>query len=186
MEFYYVINYYIPFSDGDNMYMGGTDLGDAYRASKFSIALFSRKWTTVLFFNLLQMAVVNAFIIYKALHPGTEHFTFVQDLVNGMLANAASLDPVRKKKKDKCTTVEANEWHICQRIEVYKVRSKEAKDYGDVRYRTRECAFCRAEGILTKKGKRVTTTFQCSHCTQSNGNKVPLCAGCFEDYHNGL
>ena len=53
--------------------MGGTDQGDKYRAGRFAIFMFCRKWTVVLFFNLIQIILVNAFLIVKSYDKELEH-----------------------------------------------------------------------------------------------------------------
>lgn len=47
-----------------NAHMGGVDLMDSY-LGRYRIRIKSRKWTTRLFYHLLDMTVINAWVLYK-------------------------------------------------------------------------------------------------------------------------
>ena len=70
------------------MLMGGTDLGYKYRAGRFAIFMFCRKWTVVLFFNLIQIVLVNALLIAKSYDKELEHLQFTVELANEMIRYA--------------------------------------------------------------------------------------------------
>ncbi|OWR52873.1 hypothetical protein KGM_200532 [Danaus plexippus plexippus] len=44
--------------------MGGVDLMDSF-IGRYRIRIKSRKWTTRLFYHLLDMTVINAWVLYK-------------------------------------------------------------------------------------------------------------------------
>lgn len=47
-----------------NAHMGGVDLMDSF-IGRYRIRIKSRKWTTRLFYHLLDMTVINAWVLYK-------------------------------------------------------------------------------------------------------------------------
>lgn len=50
-----------------NAHMGGVDLMDCF-IGRYRIRIKSRKWTTRLFYHLLNMSVINAWVLYKKLN----------------------------------------------------------------------------------------------------------------------
>ena len=68
--------------------MGGTDLGDKYRSGRFAIFMFCRKWTVVVFFNLIQIILVNSFLIAKCFEPELDHHQFTIELACDMIKHA--------------------------------------------------------------------------------------------------
>jgi hypothetical protein len=75
-------------------YMGGVDLADLLRMSKFSVqaSLYKNKWYLSIFFGLFDMAVTNMYIVWKALHSDKkdplykDHYTFIVNLVDEICA----------------------------------------------------------------------------------------------------
>lgn len=54
-----------------NKHMGGVDLMDGL-IGRYRIRMKTRKWTTRIFFHLLDVAMVNAYLLYHRLHQDTD------------------------------------------------------------------------------------------------------------------
>lgn len=128
----------------------------------------SKKWWHRIFFYFLDAAVVNSYLLYKALQKSIKLKEFKIQCVQGLLAArlverkraSTSQSPLQIKKSKPTVSVE--------------IRRKESS-HQPQRGTRRRCALC------TTKAKEALTDWVCSVC------QVPLCLGkskeCFQKYH---
>ena len=70
----------IEYNDG----MGGTDSFDRLKLNEttsMEMAIISKNWNHRLTFGLLDMSLVNSYIIYREHHPNITHRAFMKQLV---------------------------------------------------------------------------------------------------------
>lgn len=172
-----------------NKFMGGTDLGDKYRAGRFAILFFCRKWTVVLFFNLVQIILTNVFLIFKSSRPTLDHTQFTLELAEQLLKSSNTL--LRKT----ATPVVAdrskadNEGRYTRPHFPSRIGTTENGD-GKMLSIQRDCMHCKDMGVYAKpkssntKGEKrpIRSIYECKQCTKS-GKYVCLCAECFQGWH---
>ena len=148
-----------------NKHMGGVDRSDQL-LSYYGFIHKTLKWSNRASFHLLDLAIVNSYILYKLSHQGKKHKSHAQyriDIANSLLLEAGH------------TTMEENEelQSPHNRLTGRHFPSKLPLRASGLKSQ-RECVVC-----SFKKGrKRKTTTYYCQHCN------VPLCVTpCFELYH---
>ena len=147
-----------------NLHMLGVDKLD----QMMSYYSFLHKSVRKVFFRILEVAVTNAYILYKqlALKQGQcpmSHLAFRHHLMNSLS------EPLRSSAVPRARAGP----HAPQNIE----RLHAVQHYMQKGEKTRDCMVCsnREEG-----GTRHLTLYYCSTCP----NKPPLCpSGCFESYH---
>ena len=158
--------------DEYNQYMGGVDKGDQL-ASYYGFYHRSMKWWRRAFFHLIDVAIVNAYILYclqkeKEGSKILSHKQFRVELTQELLLEAG-LKPEEfnfpaETSHQELTIIRLTERHfITTNIEQPNGRPKQ-----------RDCVVC-----SERKGKgRKTTTYMCKQCT------LPMCVvPCFELYH---
>jgi hypothetical protein len=142
-----------------NRNMGGVDHADMLR-SLYGFDRKSKKWWHRLFFGLLDMTMVNSFIVYCELVEKISVLEFTRSVVSGLLAHKSpDSNQVRKRRRvapDAATTNRGSHWPL----------------FSDSRGRCSVCA----------KEKRESRPFSyCSFC------KAFLCCNskynCFASYH---
>ena len=156
-----------------NQYMGGVDLMDQ-KLSYYSLAQRkSLKWWKKVFWRLIDIAVVNSWIIFRANYPHssvTSQFKYrvklCRELVQPLLDLKAStecppvLRPQRGRKPILVTT------RLIGKHFIYRSRTRN------------RCCVCYKRKTKSGKRKDTKTSFFCKKCD------VFLCPGsCFEAYH---
>jgi hypothetical protein len=182
-----------------NDIMGGTDLGDKSRNLRsLEKTVGTKKWYVRLFFGLIGMAIHNAFVIFKQLHPKIKKLEFLTDLQEQLIQLHMPVIPMPKFK----TTAPSPEalvligsppgsgalvdrahgrgtgtngtQLVMQPLALTHTKQqyplKNTHD-GNKRYRKqRKCA------LHTELGKRKETSWYCVEC------HVGLCLLCWDDY----
>ena len=152
-----------------NKYMGGVDTGDQLE-SYYGFSHRTLKWWRRLFFHLIEMAVVNAYILYL-LTPCTgkrmTHAQFRVELAKGMLmeSTTATDEPPRGPHPDpNPPSHRLTGRHFPGRL----------GPTASGRQNRPDCIVC-----SRKKGRgRKATTYECKQCS------LPMCVvPCFELYH---
>ncbi|KAK6177150.1 hypothetical protein SNE40_015310 [Patella caerulea] len=155
-----------------NKNMGGVDHLDQYR-SYYNLGRAGKKWWKYLVFALLNIAVVNAYILwYSSRMPLPKNKrkwslkTFKLRIVHQLADNFSS-------RKRKCS------W---EGREVQKVIERNIMPGHDlVRFdgRKRACQWCLKEKKRTASDRCVVSSFECSHC------RVNLCrdGDCYVKFH---
>jgi len=171
-----------------NKFMGGTDLGDKYRAGRFAIFMFCRKWTVVVFFNLIQIILVNSFLIAKCFEPELDHHQFTIELACDMIKYADKHEKgrsVRTVRNHRDIIGRYTGRHYPEKIGLaFNSNKRTAKHPNGLPYPIcRNCVVCESEGRTTPKKLSIRSAYQCNTCIKSNQH-VPLCCdGCFMQYH---
>ena len=142
-----------------NKYMGGVDRSDQL-LKNYQILRQTKKYWKTLLFHFLDLATVNAYILFKDIHPASKvsHFRFRENLVRALCQTP---DPVYPSPGS---------------------GGRPAKDFTLKHYLTRtkgnrDCIYCKIV-----HGVRSRTTRECAEC------RVPLCftgdKDCFVKYHH--
>ncbi|CAG2207905.1 unnamed protein product [Mytilus edulis] len=157
-------------------YMGGVDLSDQIN-QYYSCLRKTSKWYKKLFFYLLNLCVINSFILYKKYAPVNktkkEHNTFRTSIVTALIQEAVTaprpqIEMGRKILGEKPTRL--LDRHFPNHIPA-KVGAKRA-------HPARDCVACNYKKSLRQACKRKQTIFWCPTC------KVALCVpNCFQVYH---
>ena len=147
--------------------MLGVDKLDQF-ATYYSFLHKSVKWWRKIFFWILEVAVINAYIIYKKLATSRgrrpmKHKTFRQALIDYLSAPLRSQASQRTRRGPP----QAESLERLQHVSHYMEKGRKRTD----------CVVCsdRAPG-----GTRHLTLYHCATCT----SKPSLCpSGCFQAYH---
>ena len=147
-----------------NTYMGGVDKSDQL-LSYYGFSHRTVKWWRRAFYHLLDVASVNAFILYtESNQPGMKlnHENFRIQLAIQLLEEAATTPPPPLLHPPPFARL--TEHHFPEKVPP-RVTGQAAQP---------ECVVC-----TKQKGRgRKTTTYQCKQC------KLPMCiVPCFELYH---
>lgn len=154
-----------------NQFMGGVDLKD----QKLAMYLLERKrglkWYIKVFKRLLNISILNSYIIYKAnIGQGKimTHRQYRYTLAAELLEKYGTSSVPRQHSNNSCDRLNSSLQHFPDHSEVGKERvSNQQHKLKRVR-----CVRC-----LAQKKRTMVTTF-CSQC------KVYLCVGqCWRDYH---
>ena len=171
-----------------NKMMGGVDLGDQYRAGRFAIRFFSRKWTTMFFWNMVQMILVNTYIIEMCWDPTLDHKQYVLECVGDILKYVRGLEVNDKRRKSPGKSHRTGRMegrHFPVKIGLREGgKERQTKAGGKARAQLRDCFVCKCLGTTGKSGYPVQSTYECgSGCTHRN-QPVALCVDpCFRIYH---
>jgi hypothetical protein len=139
-------------------HMGGVDLADQM-ASLYDFNRKSTKWWRKVFFRLVMMAAVNAWILSKEIN--NKKFPFLDFLV--------SLAEEMISEGRKIVTVQKSSKKISKRRKSFGNVSMHLPVEGDTRRRCKRCA--------ERKTQTRTKTI-CQECD------VPLCKNCFAQFHS--
>ena len=160
----------ISVDDLYNQHMGGVDLADQQR-QYYSVGRSLYKWYRYLFWFLLDISIINSFIVYNAHRTGqrqrrVKQLNFRVNLAKALIggfSSTASLGHSAKRRKIENLSVAAENIgkHFSVKIEGRK----------------KVCVHCKRVGRKTSGGRSVETTFQCLQCN------VALCKTCFHEYH---
>ena len=154
-----------PAVKGYNANMGGVDLSDQLLKC-YEIIRKSKKWWKTLFLHFIHVAIVNSFIIYKAIGGELSHKSLI--IASEMQVNT-SLGLGRPQK----STVRAE--HCPFPISNERLDQKATK----ASLGRKNCKLC-----YDPDKKQVKTPWQCSKC------QVPLCLqldrNCFQKWHSAV
>lgn len=147
--------------DEYNKYMGGVDKAGQL-VQYYGYNNFSKKWWKRVFFHMLDVTLVNAYILYYKSITGKSisHLNFRIAVAEGLLAQTDTTFPATP-------SVAADT----------PARLLGHNHFPEPSGGRHDCKVCSNR----KSGKRKTTTYRCSSC------KVPLCIHpCFRTYHTVL
>lgn len=152
-----------------NTNMGGVDLNDQLR-SYYTIGRKSVKWWRCCFFYLLEVAVLNSYIIYKntprpAGEKVLDHFQFHLEVARSFMTVS-----LRKRSVSSIPSVQG--MVACDFDKHKRVRLPGRK---------KQCFNCRSEDRRTESGKRPETVFGCSLCNTHLCDEM-----CFGRFHKNL
>jgi hypothetical protein len=141
-------------------YMNGVDRADQLRSS-YSIARRAAKWWKYIFWFLIDISIINAFIMMK---ESTNHAMTTK---SGRKKDRCHLDFRQKLTKQ----IIGNYWHKRKRESVQQKATEGLLHWPVVLAKKRTCKQCSLQGI------RREPTSGCEQCG------INLCVGCFKPYH---
>lgn len=156
-----------------NRFMGGVDLSDQLR-SYYRVGRSSVKWWRYLLWFVVDMCIINSFIIYSETEHVTNrsekkksHLQFRLCVAKSLVAGFSS----RKKAGRKRRTVLSEMTVHSDNIHSHKLIKLTA--------RKKACVQCSQKKRRTPSGRATETSFQCAVCV------VALCkTGCFTEFHH--
>ena len=145
-----------------NRHMGYVDISDLM-ANSYSMCRRNFKWTIKLFFHLLDLTVLNSWILLSSCGAKCTHRDFRFLLVRNLIEEAGrSQDRPTPSLVGRPSAVAAN---------IMRLDSRYNKHWPE------KCSKIRCR-VCSARGKRSGTAYKCSKCN------VGLCvAPCFADYH---
>ncbi|XP_021344408.1 piggyBac transposable element-derived protein 4-like [Mizuhopecten yessoensis] len=155
--------------------MGGVDLSD--QINHYSCLRKTSKWYKKLFFHLLNVCIINAYILFKKFGPNDgckkEHQAFRMAVCESLLSEAVTAPRPYVERGRKSVGVKPTrltDRHFPNYIPA-KPGAKRARPL-------RECFACNVKKSLRETSQRKQTSFWCEEC------KVALCVPkCFQVYH---
>lgn len=154
-----------------NHFMGGVDLTDQHLSYYSLTARRTIKWWKKVFWRLIDICILNAWIIYRTNHPGNIkshkafHIRLVEELVQPLLDLKAS---------PTCPSYLSG---IGRRAVSPEVRLN-GKHFPSKHHEKRRCSVCSTSTTSSGQKKDTKTKNYCEKC------KVFLCfGGCFEVFH---
>lgn len=146
-----------------NNIMGGVDRFDQFR-ERYAIGRRSVKWWHRIFYFLIDLAIVNCFIIWNVVkEEKTDQLSFRLRLAKQLIGNFS----FRKRRSRKLPVVYlSKKGKVPDDVRLISVGEHIPKDSS-----WRRCRLC------STAASQKRTRFECSKC------KVPLCTGCFEKFH---
>ena len=155
-----------------NKYMGGVDLHDQNRRY-YNLTLKAVKWWRYLFWFLLDVSIINSFILYKeTVDKPASHLQFRLQLSEELIGRFCA----RKKAGRPCSSQPVGPSNVLEHAYDRVVEGR-AGCCENCRKRRREAP----KGSALKKKRVSETRFGCRGC------RVVLCKGqCFEEWHKNL
>lgn len=142
-----------------NRYMGGVDLSDQ-KVTCYDFGRKSLKWWKKVFYRLLMVAVVNAWIIHMDIHKKkTKLLHFLVPLAESLISYGKQHSTVKRRSSRGRPSKRARQLHNV---------GGHLPLEGQTR---RRCARCSQNGIEKR------TKLKCTQCN------IPLCSQCFAPYH---
>ena len=158
-----------------NASMGGVDRMDQLR-SYFPIGRSGRRWWKYLFWGFMNIAVVNAYILWKASNrplPANKRQHGLKFFKGELVLNLCDPAIAMRNRRVAPPTQQPEA--------LYTVQTDVVAGHSHVRFdgRKRVCQSCRRQGRQTTSGRSVETCFGCFRCN------VHLCkeGSCFTDHH---
>ena len=151
-----------------NRHMGGVDVSDQY-VSSYSFIRKSKKWWRKMFFWLLEVAVVNSFILYnlnieRNQKSKLSHKKYRLQLIKSLVGDVRNRE---RRKRGRPSISDEEE----------RLNGKPHFIYANEKSNSKDCAVCSNRKV---KGGRRETVYYCKTCTRKPG----LHPGeCFEKYH---
>ena len=150
-----------------NQFMIGVDVGDQL-LSYYGFSHRTLKWWRRAFFHLIEVAIVNAYIMYASTPQTGRKMTHKEFRIQ--LAKELLLETTQEEER--CRGPHSNPNPPSFRLTGRHFPAKVAQTSSGRRSQP-DCVVC-----SLKKGKRKTTTFMCKQCD------LPMCpVPCFELYH---
>lgn len=136
-----------------NKNMGFVDLSDRM-ANSYTFGRKTLKWTKKLFFHLLDLSILNAYLLFKTksdtkISLRSFRYTLIKSL-SGLTETNVENSPT---SCNPAVTVQQNHWPEQKKVQ-------------------RQCVVCKSKGI------RKRTSVSCKVCD------VGLCINCFEEFHS--
>lgn len=147
-----------------NRYMGGVDLADHY-ISSYNFGRKSIKWWRKLFFWMLEVSIVNSYLLYCCEFGHLEQKKYRKNLIHQLVGATRNAD--RNKKPGRPSTSDSEERLNKLPHFIYLQEKNTSKD----------CAVCSNRKV---PGGRKETKFYCKTCTRKPGLHP---GNCFERYH---
>jgi hypothetical protein len=145
-----------------NMHMGYVDKADRMTNS-YSISRRTWKWMKKLFFHLLDLTILNSFILLSSCGAKHSHRDFRLALVRNVLEHAAVCRPCPKRPLGRPPAVSSTIFRL-EEASLHHWPTSSAK-----RMNCHVCSAC---------GKKTSIRTKCEKCDMG------LCIlGCFKDYH---
>ncbi|XP_042856522.1 piggyBac transposable element-derived protein 4-like [Penaeus japonicus] len=139
-----------------NVGMKGVDLSDQM-ARSYEIPRKCHKWYQVLFYHLIDTALVNSYLVHRYLGGRLTHLEFRLQLIESLISAVARQPPPGRRPPIRREVHPRHDGHTLVAAPTY-----------------RRCKQCRIA-----RSKRKEVKFMCSQCD------VGLCPGdCFNQYHN--
>ena len=152
-----------------NRYKNGVDVSDQLQAS-YNTYLKSFKWWIRLFYFLLDIAIVNSYILAKIFTPDLTHLQFRLNLINELFRRY----PLKKGEKRKaCDEASTPVKRVCQVLPPIRLSQQ---SHFPVVGESKRCKIC------TRADRDVRSTIHCGTCL------VHLCvkpgSGCWVQWHS--
>lgn len=80
-----------------NQHMGGVDLLDSH-ISRYKIRMKSRKWYLRLFFHFVDLAVINAWLMWRKIHKKTESLALFKEELGKDLSERLCISTITRPK----------------------------------------------------------------------------------------
>lgn len=160
-----------------NAHMGGVDTSDQM-VKYYNFTRKTLKWWVKLFFHLINLAVTNAYLLYRKHNTNPRpltHYKFRTQLANELTAcHVPAKRPKKGRRSDKDNESRLNERHFPALIPVAEGAKR--------KHASRRCVACnkntgkrRVPGV---PDRRKETSYWCPDCQK------PLCVdSCFRRYH---
>jgi hypothetical protein len=174
-----------------NLYMGAVDMFDQYR-SYVKIELRSRKFWHPLFWFIIEAALINSWLLYKATRElamlPLEYtlFTFRKSVALALVAEwenmgcknrTCLLTPTKKMQENKAPS--RSHLKKCNLEERTRFNSPDGHLSAFQKIPLREDSKLKVRQMLCQQCRTRRTTYWCKQCEQ------PLCQGfCFQQFHN--
>lgn len=144
-----------------NRHMGYVDKADRM-ANSYGIARRTWKWTKKLFFHLLDMTILNSYLLHKSVGGKKTHKAFREELVRNLITEVLGTNASVKPGPGRPTSASTK----LSRLEVKYSQHWPSKGS------RRRCRVC------SSKNKYIRTAYSCKKCD------VGLCVDdCFEKWH---
>ncbi|KAL8581162.1 hypothetical protein ACOMHN_033609 [Nucella lapillus] len=149
-------------------HFNAVDKNDQMR-SYYGIANKARKFWKYIFWFIVDVSMINAFVLYKEARGGLRpkpmtHLEFHLEVARELVRNYTSRK--RQASFPASSPLAPKE----PRHEISNIKTKHGK---------RLCVVCKQRGVTTSSGKKKQTVFECPICN------VALCKDfCFQHYHN--
>jgi hypothetical protein len=160
-----------------NMFMGGVDLSDQMR-SYYPVGRSARKWWKYLLWFIVEVCIVNAFVVYTETLPGPaeddndmkkkdSHLKFTLGIAKGLIGGFSNRRKGGKRANPVGLVVHGANVGAHELVRRPGGRRK------------KHCQQCKAANRKTAGDRAIETVFMCNLC------KVALCAtrGCFAEFH---
>ena len=149
-------------------FMGGVDKFDQLR-NYYPVGHHTKKWCKVLFFNLLDMAITNAYICYKNKHENVKILIYKKLIVNQLFGN---VDIRRKQYSIDEPTISGPAIVI--------INNHRLVNSGKFRM----CMLCEQENRKTISNGSIRSKYRCIKCNKAFCGFAKR--DCFVKYHNNL
>lgn len=150
-----------------NDFMGGVDLSDQKR-SYYSVGKKNKKFWKYIFHFIINVCIVNSFIIYLQSNPITKKYTqldYRKNLIKQLIQDFTAKKPKKAINFENAISTSNKFSHKIVKIEG----------------RNKKCVLCKKNNVTTHKGNKVETGFKCENCD------LPLCkVSCFPVHQNLL